>query len=90
MVKIEESSVSKILIKQHGWEVITDITDFEYYRSPCRRFTLQKSELSNMFDPYTGEGWSLHIDNSDMCSLATCDVEYIEQVLIITSLYQSY
>ena len=89
MVKINNESILEILVKQHGWEKGTDPIWFEY-RSSCGRFTLQVTDSSNIFDPETGKGWWLHIDNSDMQSIAGCDVEYIEQVLIITSLYQSY
>ena len=90
MVKINNESILEILVKQHGWEKYVEPIGLEYYRSSCGRFTLQITDSSNIFDPETGNGWWLHIDNSDMQSIAGCDVEYIEQVLIITSLYQSY
>lgn len=94
MVKIDNESILGILVKQHGWEKCVEKhvvpIQLEYYRSSCGRFTLQVTDSSNIFDPETGNGWWLHIDNSDMQSIAGCDVEYIEQVLIITSLYQSY
>lgn len=61
---------------------------YEYYVSHNRRYILQ-SNCNNL--PINGEwGWNLHVDNSDMCSIASCDVEYIEQIQAIMEIYKDY
>lgn len=60
------------------------------YRSPCKRYTLITTKVTNMFDPETGIGWNLHIDNSDMCTIASCNVEYIGQVKQLIEIYKDY
>jgi hypothetical protein len=37
-----------------------------------------------------GWGWNLHVDNSDMSSIASCDVEFIEQIQTIMEIYKDY
>ena len=37
-----------------------------------------------------GWGWNLHVDNSDMSSIASCDVEFIEQIQAIMEIYKDY
>ena len=61
---------------------------YEYYVSHDRRYILQSS-VNNM-TLENGWGWNLHVDNSDMCSLASCDVEYIEQILNLIAIYKDY
>ena len=61
---------------------------YEYYVSHNRRYVLQSS--MNNITLENGWGWNLHIDNSDMCSLASCDVEYIEQIQAIMEIYKDY
>lgn len=61
---------------------------YEYYVSHDRRYVLQSS-MNNMALE-NGWGWNLHIDNSDMSSIASCDVEYIEQILNLIAIYKDY
>ena len=53
------------------------------------RYKLLYSILSNL-TPDGELGWQLHIDNSDMYSIARCDVEYIEQVEALIEIYKDY
>ena len=62
--------------------------NYEYYVSHNRRYVLQSS-MNNM-TLENGWGWNLHIDNSDMSSIASCDVEYIEQILNLIAIYKDY
>ena len=61
---------------------------YEYYVSHDRRYILQSS-VNNM-TLENGWGWNLHIDNSAMSSIASCDVEYIEQIQAIMEIYKNY
>lgn len=90
MTRITEQTIKDILIGQDGWTQENDFGVLVYYRSPCKRYVLQSTEWNNMCDPVTGWGWNLHIDNRDMCSLASCDVEFIEQVKQIMEIYKDY
>jgi hypothetical protein len=94
MVKLTDETVGKYLIHERNWTKIRissgTIVPFEQYVSVNKRYKLRKSEYSNLFDPETGEGWILEIDDSNMCSLANCDVEYVEQVLDLIKIYADY
>ena len=61
---------------------------YEYYVSHNKRYILQSS-VNNM-TLENGWGWNLHVDNSDLCSIASCDVEYIEQILNLIAIYKDY
>lgn len=63
-------------------------SNYEYYVSHNRRYILQSS-VNNM-TLENGWGWNLHVDNSDMSSIASCDVEYIEQIQSIMEIYKDY
>lgn len=63
-------------------------THYEYYVSHDRRYILQTS-INNM-TLENGWGWNLHVDNSDMSSIASCDVEFIEQIQAIMEIYKNY
>ena len=54
--------------------------------SEDKRFSLTKTD-NNINYEY---GWNLHVDNKNMESIASCDVEYVEQVEIIMNLYKDY
>ena len=51
-----------------------------------KRFELRKS-VNNIYYEY---GWNLRVDNNDMQTIASCDVEYVEQVETIMNLYKDY
>ena len=61
---------------------------YEYYVSRDRRYVLQTS-INNM-TLENGWGWNLHVDNSDMSSIASCDVEFIEQIQALMEIYKDY
>ena len=91
MIKITEESIKEHLISK-GW-VKQEIDVFGkiviQYISNCVRYKLTYSMLSNL-TPEGELGWQLHIDTSDMCSIAICDVEYIEQVEALIEIYKDY
>ena len=97
--KINKESIEQILIPT-GWrnniseEFMVHLRDanlewMEEYKSPKGRYTLTKSTYSNLCDE-NGFGWNLHVDNSRMESLASCSVEYIEQIIAIMEIYKEY
>lgn len=61
---------------------------YEYYVSHDHRYVL-RSSVNNM-TLENGWGWNLHVDNSDISSIASCDVEYIEQIQAIMEIYKDY
>lgn len=89
-IKLTKESVENILVDKCSWIKETDFGVLVFYRSPCKRYVLQETEYSNLCDPITGKGWNLHIDNSDMCSIASCDVEYIGQISELMKIYNRY
>ena len=69
-------------------EIRKQYPHYENYYSKCRRFNVKCGMWGNNL---TGEhGWNLHIDNSDMCSIAACDVEFIEQIQTLIEIYKNY
>ena len=54
--------------------------------SEDKRFSLTKTDNNIHYE----HGWNLHVDNKNMESIASCDVEYVEQVEIIMNLYKDY
>lgn len=89
-MKITEETIKNVLIDICGWTKESDFGVFTYYRSPCKRYVLQESDSTNLFDPNTMKGWNLHIDNSDMQSLASCDIEYMDQLSMLMTVYGGY
>lgn len=89
-IKLTVESVENILVERCSWTKENDLGILTYYRSPCKRYVLRETDGSNLFDPATGKGWNLHIDNSDMQSLASCDVEYIGQISELMKIYNQY
>lgn len=91
MIKITEESIKEHLISK-GWEKgISTIIDcvVSRYISKNKRYTLEESPFVNLCSE-DELGWQLHIDDSKMCSLATCDVEYIEQIFALIDIYKDY
>lgn len=54
--------------------------------SDDKKFELRKIE-NNIHYKY---GWNLRVDNRNKQTIASCDVEYVEQVEIIMNLYKDY
>lgn len=62
--------------------------NYDCYYYPGKRFTIQVALFGNNL---SGEnGWTLHVDNSRMETIANCDVEFIEQIETIMLLYKNY
>ena len=89
-MKITEETIKNILIDNCSWTKESDFGIYTYYRSPCKRYVLQESDSTNLYDPHTMRGWNLHIDNSDMQSLASCDVEFMDQIAALMTVYGGY
>lgn len=92
MHKINKETIEEFLIKE-GWKednrfgVCKDIANT--YISPDRRYILVKTRYSNLCEE--GEfGYELEVQSSDFCSLAKCDVEFIEQINSIIEIYRNY
>ena len=91
MIKITEENVKKYLISK-GWvkqKIDVYGKTIIQYISNCARYRLSYSILSNLV-PESELGWQLHIHNSDMYSIASCDVEYIEQIFTLIDVYKNY
>lgn len=86
MIKITQTYINEILIPIHNWTE-ESIFDKIYYRSPCKRFTLTPENQTNL----CGDGgYSLHVDNSDMSSIAHCEIETRDQLFDIIEIYKNY
>lgn len=92
MTKITQESLNEIgfHLDEKMTEMLKSNVDahYEYYVSNNRRYILQTS-VNNM-TLENGWGWNLHVDNSDMSSIASCDVEFIEQIQAIMEIYKNY
>lgn len=85
MIKINENTIQKWLVPE-GWKFNDKLSN---YVSPNGRYVLEETYCSNLCSE--GEvGWGLHIDDSRMCGLAQCDVEYIEQIYDLIEIYKDY
>lgn len=92
MTKITPESLNEIgfSLDENMTEMLKSNVDthWEYYVSRDKRYILQSS-MNNM-TLENGWGWNLHVDNSDMSSIASCDVEFIEQIQAIMQIYKNY
>lgn len=92
MTKITPESLNEIgfYLDEKMTEILKSNVDphYKYYVSHNRRYILQTS-VNNM-TLENGWGWNLHVDNSDMSSIASCDVEFIEQIQAIIEIYKDY
>lgn len=92
MTKITPESLNEIgfHLDEKMTEMLKSNLDahYEYYVSHNRRYILRTS-VNNM-TLENGWGWNLHVDNSDMSSIASCDVEFIEQIKAIMEIYKDY
>ena len=97
MTKITEDVIQKYFIEQMNWwddvfkGVDDDGNDFiiHYYTSPCKRYVLTYDIFSNISDE-NGNGWNLHIDNSDMNSIGNVSVNYVQEILKIIEIFKDY
>lgn len=95
MNKINKENIKKHLI-DNGWtdeSYINNEIELICYKSPNKRYSLLKRPLvSNLYeeDNENIHCYILHIDDSKMCSLASCDVEYIEQIDALINIYKDY
>ena len=93
MTKITKESIEEHLLSK-GWEEISTVIivedyDLSRYVSKNKRYTLEESPYSNLCSE-DEIGWQLQIDDSRKCSLARCDVEYIEQIFALIDIYKDY
>lgn len=75
----EDQELYNLGVKESCPDFVSLITD-------DKRFELHKTDTNINYE----YGWNLHVDNSDMEGLASCDVEYVEQIEIIMNLYKDY
>lgn len=90
MIKITEESIKEHLIISRGWKKRN--VSYAYlleYHSSDNRYRLVRTDFSNLGSDEDG-GWRLFIDDSKYCSLACCDVEYIEQIFALIDVYKDY
>lgn len=95
--KITEDIIQEFFINKLNWfdDTLTwaDENGYEttthYYTSPCRRYILTYDYESNICDE-RGDGWNLHIDNSDMNSIGNVSVNYVEEVVQILDIFEKY
>lgn len=91
MTKITKQSIEELLIPK-GWvkqEIDVYGKIIIQYISNCVRYRLAYSMLSCLV-PDGELGWQLHIHNSNMRNIASCDVEYIEQLETLIDIYKDY
>lgn len=90
MIKINESTIQKWLVPE-GWKKLDMNFNDELLRyvSQNGRYVLEETYCSNLCSEDEA-GWGLHIDDSRMCGLAQCDVEYIEQIYDLIEIYKNY
>jgi hypothetical protein len=79
---LEDSLKEMLSDHDMGW--------MRHYRSPCGRYKLNTTKNTNIPMNEQGIGWNLHIDNSDMCTIGSLSVEYIEQVKQVMEIYKDY
>lgn len=86
--RISTESVAHLGFKEDNSSYIKKLfPNFVSLMSEDKRFELRKTDSSNIDCEY---GWHLHVDNRSMQTIASCDVEYVEQVEIIMNLYKDY
>lgn len=91
MNKINKENIKKHLI-DNGWtdeSYINNEIELICYKSPNKRYSLLKRPLYKE-DNENIHYYILQIDDSKMCSLASCDVEYIEQINALIEIYKEY
>ena len=101
-IKITEDIIKEIFIDKLNWQ--DDVFEFtealgltddgekiikHYYTSPCKRYLLTYDKHSNISDE-NGDGWNLHIDNSDMNSIGNVSVNYVQEILQIIEIFKDY
>lgn len=95
--KITKEVIQKYFIEQMNWwdDSLTLCDDFGYettthnYTSPCHRYVLTYDYESNICDE-NGDGWNLHIDNSDMNSIGNVSVNYVEEIVQLIDIFKEY
>ena len=89
--KITEDNIREFLIEGMGWydDIWMNYDDVHFYTSPCRRYVLTFDKNSNISDE-NGNGWNLHIDNSDMSSIGNVSVNYVEEIVQLIDIFKNY
>ena len=96
--KISHEVIKEFFIDKMNWldDTLTLCNDdfgyeitIHYYTSPCRRYVLTFDKNSNISDE-NGNGWNLHIDNSDMSSIGNVSVNYVEEIVQLIDIFKNY
>ena len=95
--KITHEVIKEFFIDKMNWwdDPLTLCDDFgykttvHYYTSPCHRYVLTYDMRSNICDE-NGDGWNLHIDNSDMNSIGNVSVNYVEEIVQLIDIFKNY
>lgn len=88
MIKLTSNTIINLLgFKLH--EALGIRSFYEYYVSDCGRYRLCRSLTHNDAN-LAWDAWRLYVENSSMMGIASCDVEYVEQVEQIKSIYNQY
>ena len=90
MIKLTSETITKNLGFSPDDMMLKLNPNFEMYISPCGRYILRRDKDDFYFTNLSNDAWNLHIDNSDMQTIANCDVEYVEQVRIFMAIYKDY
>lgn len=86
--RISIESVAHLGFKEDNSSYVKKIfPNFVSLMTEDKRCELRKTDNNNIDYEY---GWHLHIDNRNMQAIASCDVEYVEQVATIMNLYKDY
>ena len=95
--KLTHEVIREFFIDKMNWwdDTLTLCDDFgyettvHYYTSPCHRYVLTYDMQSNICDE-NGDGWNLHIDNSDMNSIGNVSVNYVEEIVQLIDIFKDY
>jgi hypothetical protein len=95
--KITHKVIKEFFIdKMNWWDDAYDVPNEDrklstvhYYTSPCHRYILTYDCESNISDE-NGDGWNLHIDNSDLSSIGNVSVNYVEEVVQLIDIFKNY
>lgn len=91
MIRINEETLRQIGFEydKRQYELVKEFEPrWESYVSKDKRYIVSKDCDGNNIS--YENAWDLHVDNSDMQTIASCSVEYIEQIQIIMDLYKNY
>ena len=87
MTNITKETLAVIGFNETQDKYVKEINpEFVEYVHENLRFILHNYGYRNL----SNNSYTLHIDNSDMNTIANCEVEYIEQIQTLIELYKNY